>query len=115
MRNLSYRETAVALALIGAACVASHRLWFMPALAQIERDRHTLEGLVATLARPVRTPSAGATLALPVGSTPALKPALSPPPIRTTKPGVHAPRTPRRTLALPPCDARDPLCGDLAL
>jgi len=116
MRNLSYRETAIALVLISAASAASYRLWFVPALAQIERDRRTLEGLVAVLAKPAKTSDAAASRARSSGPALSAEPALSPPPSRPPKPTkVPGIRAPKREPARPRCDARDPLCGDLEL
>jgi hypothetical protein len=116
MRNLSYREASVALALIGAACAACHQLWFAPALAQIERDRRTLEGLVATLAKPAAKSAPGARPARAAQpAAPEVTPPLSARPSRPTRHIVHDLLPARRPAAPARCDALDPLCGDLEL
>lgn len=119
MRNLSYRETSVALVLIAASCVASYRLWFAPALAQIERDRRTLEGLVAVLAAPpARTrpsqPDVGVALPPLVPSSQA---PISPPPgaARRSERGRGRGDRARTHQPSKACDARDPLCDTLEL
>jgi hypothetical protein len=116
MRNLSYREASVSLVLIVAAVVGAYRMWFAPALAQIERDRRTLEELVVVLGKPLPVSSAPA-LGPPVASVPGVQAPLSPP-VSNSKGGSVRPQgtKQRRTReATARCAPNDPLCGDLEL
>lgn len=118
MRNLSYREAMVSLVLIAAASVIAYQLWFVPALAQIERDRHTVEKLIATLARPAASAKLHVA-ASAMSSTPSARIPLSPP-LQAKKP--KEPRRERGRGSLSTnlglsCtgDSKDPLCGTLDL
>ena len=116
MRNLSYREASVSLVLIVAATVGAYHMWFAPALAQIERDRRTLEALVVVLGKPLPASSAPA-LGPPVPTAPGVQAPLSPP-VSHSKGGSVRPqgtkqRRSRETTAT--CSPNDPLCGDLEL
>ena len=116
MRNLSYREASVALVLLTAATLGAYTLWFAPALAQIERDRRTLEELVVVLGKPLPASSAvAATAAAPAApgaqaplSSPVLRPKGHP-----TRPQVGKQR--RHHEEEVPCSPSDPLCADLEL
>jgi len=117
MRNLSYREASVSLVLIAAASVGAYRLWFAPALAQIERDRRTLEALVVALGKPAPAPSSAAA-SLPVMPVSDVQAPLSPPPVTHSRGGASRPpgtKQRRSHEASAPCSASDPLCGDLEL
>jgi hypothetical protein len=115
MRNLSYREAAASLALIAAASLAAYRLWFVPALAQLERDRETLEQLVSSTQRRA-TPTAAASPAPVVCVAPlAARPEPPKPPARPRPQpikdrGMSAKHLP---LDIACADDRDPLCGAL--
>jgi hypothetical protein len=116
MRNLSYREASVSLVLLTAATLGAYTLWFAPALAQIERDRRTLEELVVVLGKPLHASSAVAAPAAAPAS-PGVQAPLSSPILRPkgnpTRPQVGKQR--RDQEAAVPCSPRDPLCADLEL
>jgi hypothetical protein len=116
MRNLSYREASVSLVLIAATALGANQMWFVPALAQIERDRRTLEALVLVLGKPLHLPSAAAT-SPPVTPVPDVQAPLSPPVIRSQGRAARPQGAKQRHGHQAPasCSPSDPLCGDLEL
>jgi hypothetical protein len=118
MRNLSYREAAVSLALIAGSAMSAYQLWFAPALAQLERDRRTLEQLVAVLAAPPdpgpQAPVVGGVLACPPQAPLSPAPTSAAPPAQPRRQRTRT-RAADRSRTSQHCDAKDPLCDDVPL
>lgn len=111
MRNLSYPEAALALAVIATASGLSYFAWFDPALLQIERDRQATRAILFELAalRPEHADAAHDEVGSPIASKP--EPVLAVPRVRKPhKRDLPRPKAPRAN-ELELDDSADPISG----